>query len=175
MNRLLIMACSATKNPAAGTMPACNRYVGPVWQTYKAADPTRSMAHLAVLSARYGLIDGTQSIPDYNERMTQFRANELVMNGLFGRECGVPSYVWLRSMYRRFGEFTEVCIVGGHLYQDVAMQLVRDAQHTVTDNFGTRPPVISPNASIVQVCDQIGFMRQQLRAWLATATMQVAA
>ena len=37
--RLLVLACSATKRPDAGYIPARERYDGPLWRTLRAVDP----------------------------------------------------------------------------------------------------------------------------------------
>lgn len=164
MNRLLIMACSATKNPAADLMSARQRYVGPVWQTLKAADPNGDAAHVLVLSAKHGLIDGSDLIENYDQKMTNERAHELLEQGL-----STDSHLLLSELtgYGR-QPFDEVCVVGGHLYQGVAQELVREATQTMLHS-----PFVE-NVRIVEICDEIGYMRQQLRAWLS-AGQQVAA
>lgn len=142
MNRLLVLACSATKSPAPGLVPARERYTGPVWLTYRAADPRGEFARLTVLSARYGWIDGDAPIANYDQKMTSVsvasepeRAQQLLELGSFD---GVE----------------EICIVGGHLYQAAA--------NAYLDEIRARYPEIR----IRRICDQIGFMRQHLRAWL---------
>lgn len=152
MSRLLVLACSATKSSAPGLMPARNRYTGPIWQTYRAADPRGELARLTVLSARYGWIDGPTPIANYDQKMTaqpvasgSERAQQLIELG-------------------SFDDIEEICIVGGHLYQA--------AINPYLDAIRARYPGIV----ITRICDQIGFMRQQLRAWLnSAACLQVAA
>lgn len=142
MSRLLVLACSATKSAAPGLVPALERYTGPIWQTYRAADPRGELARLTVLSARYGWIDGQAPIANYDQKMTAApvaseseRAQQLLeLGSLDGIE--------------------EICIVGGHLYQA--------AINPYLDEIRARYPEIR----IRRICDQIGFMRQQLRAWL---------
>jgi hypothetical protein len=164
MNRLLIMACSATKNPAEFPISARHRYTGPVWQTLKAADPTGEAAHVVVISAEHGLIDASELIANYDRKMDLDRSRELVREGLTAENRVLLSEL---TGYGR-QPFDEVCIVGGHLYQGVAQELVREASETML-----HPPFVE-NVRIVEICDEIGFMRQKLRAWLA-AGQQVAA
>ena len=161
--RLLIMACSATKSAAAQPLPAIERYTGPVWQTLKAADPQQDRAHVTVLSARHGWIDGHQFILNYDQKMTNERGRELLEQGITPE---VRAMLAEASAYGR-APFSEVCIVGGHLYQAVAQELVREAAEL-------RAPSFTADLRVVEICDQIGSMRQQLRAWLA-ADQQVAA
>jgi hypothetical protein len=66
--------------------------------------------------------------------------------------------------------FSEVCIVGGHYYQAVARELLQlTINHSGNELF-------TADVRVVEICDQIGYMRQQLRAWLVgTQPLQVAA
>lgn len=50
--RLVILACSATKRPDPGYIPARERYDGPLWRTLRAVDPDGRRAEAAFLSAR---------------------------------------------------------------------------------------------------------------------------
>ena len=42
-------------------------------------------------------------------------------------------------------------------------------------NSAMLPELFTPGFRIVEICDQIGFMRQKLRAWLVAGAQQVAA
>ena len=164
MNRLLIMACSATKHEADFPISARNRYTGPVWQTLKAADPTGELAHVTVLSAKHGWIDGSDLIENYDQKMSSERGRELLEQGLsIETRCLLAEL----SGHGR-AKFDEVCIVGGHLYQGVARELVREAMETMYH------APFTADVRITEICDEIGYMRQQLRAWL-NAGQQVAA
>lgn len=80
MKRLLIIGCSARKNPAPKPVIAWNLYDGPAFQVVKAwSRRTLSIAgfDVRILSARYGLISPLLVIPTYDQRMTQERAREL--------------------------------------------------------------------------------------------------
>jgi hypothetical protein len=43
-SRLLVLACSGTKRPDPGHMPAFDRYNGPLWQMLRTIDPDGSKA-----------------------------------------------------------------------------------------------------------------------------------
>lgn len=165
MNRLLVMACSATKSSHALPMPAVDRYTGPIWGTWRAVDPAQHLAHVTVLSAEHGWIDGRESICNYNRKMDNVRGRELIQRGVTVETVAMLSEA---SGYGR-RPFTEVCIVGGHYYQAVARELVDLA------NSAMFPELFTPGFRIVEICDQIGFMRQKLRAWLLAGAEQVAA
>jgi hypothetical protein len=79
MGRLLILACSQRKKPAAGLLPAIDRYDGPTFRVLRkfltetpAATPT-----VLVLSAKYGLIDSATKIPNYDRWMSADLAERL--------------------------------------------------------------------------------------------------
>jgi hypothetical protein len=48
--RLLVLACSATKRPDPGRIPARLRYDGPLWRTLRATDPDDRLVRVAFLS-----------------------------------------------------------------------------------------------------------------------------
>jgi hypothetical protein len=165
MNRLLVMACSATKSSHALPLPAVDRYTGPIWGTWRAVDPAQHLAHVTVLSAEHGWIDGREPIVNYNRKLDNVRGRELIQRGV------TVETVAMLSEASGYGsrQFTEVCIVGGHYYQAVARELVDLA------NSAMLPELFTPGFRIVEICDQIGFMRQKLRAWLVAGAQQVAA
>jgi hypothetical protein len=144
MTRLLILACSATKSSAPGVIAARDRYTGPVWQTYRAVDPRGELALLTVLSAKFGWISGDELIPNYDQKLDELRALELATSVDDSRTRKLA----------RFQDITEICVVGGKLYQYVAQEELRQ----ILD--------LNPSVRITCICDQIGFMRQKLRAWL---------
>jgi hypothetical protein len=170
--RLLVMSCSATKTTTPGSVPARQRYDGPLFQSYRKIDPTGQHAVLTVLSAELGWIHGDQPIQSYERRMSAERGDELVDRGLTVgpfdyRHLDIPPAArWLRDATRS-GPFTEVCIVGGKDYQGVALELVDQARCPVMDRWlGTTWAPIAPTAKVIRICNQIGVMRQQLRHWL---------
>jgi len=165
MNRLLVMACSATKSSHALPLAAIDRYTGPIWGTWRAVDPAQHLAHVTVLSAEHGWIDGREPIVNYNRKLDNVRGRELIQRGV------TVETVAMLSEASGYGSrpFIEVCIVGGHYYQAVARELVDLA------NSAMLPELFTPGFRIVEICDQIGFMRQKLRAWLVAGAVQEAA
>lgn len=101
--RLLVLACSATKVAGLEALPAWRRYDGPAWRTLRAF-LARSRAELVdaagvwelgdgsrlrvlALSAELGAIPAGLPIADYDRRMTAERAFAFAaMPGAFGRE-----------------------------------------------------------------------------------------
>jgi cytoplasmic iron level regulating protein YaaA (DUF328/UPF0246 family) len=76
---LLILSCSATRRPDAGTMPALDRYDGPSYRVLRKCFREQPENHLGIwiVSAEFGLITGDTPIPAYDRRMTMERATEL--------------------------------------------------------------------------------------------------
>jgi hypothetical protein len=77
--RLLILACSQRKDPAAGVLPAIDRYDGPAFRVLRKflrEYPDDALSVL-ILSAKYGLIDSAAAIPDYDCRMSAALADRL--------------------------------------------------------------------------------------------------
>jgi len=79
--RLLILSCSQRKCSAPGHLPAIERYDGPQFKVLRKFLHEHSEAALNlsvyILSANFGLIPATQSIPHYDYKMTVQRAHEL--------------------------------------------------------------------------------------------------
>jgi hypothetical protein len=79
--RLLILACSERKRAGNELLPAVDRYNGPSWQLVRNFLQTQPLfaadLDLYVLSAAFGLIPATQSIPLYDQLMSPIRAAEL--------------------------------------------------------------------------------------------------
>lgn len=167
--RLVILACSATKRTDAGYMPAIERYNGPLWQTFKAARAEAAPIACAFLSALYGFGGEDRPIQDYNERMTPERARAFIAGGLDTRWPRPPSWrhpdnygmhagCEIAGLTRyRAQPFADVAIVGGGLYLEVMRAFVeqfRAAGH------------LTPAARVTEINAPIGYMRQQLRAWM---------
>ena len=71
--KLIVMKCSATKRADAGSMPAIDRYDGPMWQTLRARLAGLPAARAAMasgdllitaLSTRHGFIRADIAIED---------------------------------------------------------------------------------------------------------------
>lgn len=164
-SRLLVMACSATKASHRLPLPAFDRYTGPVWQTLKAVDPGQNLAHVTVLSAEYGWIDGREPIVNYNRKLDHVRSRELIARGV------TAETVAMLAEATGYGQrpFSEACIVGGHFYQAVAQELL------ILAALQMYPSPFTTGFRIVEICDQVGFMRQRLRAWLLAGAQLEAA
>lgn len=79
--RLLMLACSQRKHSTRVDLPALQRYNGPAYQVlhkYMREHPEAAQQiDVFILSAKFGLIRSDTPIPDYDQRMTQNRAEEL--------------------------------------------------------------------------------------------------
>ena len=78
-NRLLLLACSQRKKPAAGLLPALDRYDGPAFQVLRkfTRESPGQIPDILILSAKFGLIESTKLIPDYDLKMTLKLAKKL--------------------------------------------------------------------------------------------------
>jgi hypothetical protein len=108
MSRLLVIACSAKKRKDAEPLAALDRYDGPafrVLRNYLAAATTPPK--VIVLSAKYGLIDGSQTIRDYDLRLTAKAADAVrprivqALERVLGRSAHSEIGFCLGKMYRR--------------------------------------------------------------------------
>lgn len=70
--RLLILSCSARKTNNPGAIPAIDRYDGQFFRVFKKAlrDGYAHDVQLAILSARFGLLNTYTLIRGYNQPMT---------------------------------------------------------------------------------------------------------
>ena len=79
--RLIVLACTATKRVDPDPLLAIRRYDGPSFRTlrtWQAANRTSAeQLDVCILSAKLGLITADTLISDYNQRMTRERAAEL--------------------------------------------------------------------------------------------------
>lgn len=76
---LLILSCSQSKQASEGLLAAIQRYNGPsfrVLRKFLQQYPTTSL-DTYILSAKFGLISGQELIPDYDQKMTKIRSQEL--------------------------------------------------------------------------------------------------
>jgi hypothetical protein len=79
VKRLLIVSCSRAKRPDLGSLPAIDRYDGPVFRLLRKARAAGLLGNVEVmiLSAKHGLIPADWMIRDYDQVMTPARAAEL--------------------------------------------------------------------------------------------------
>lgn len=73
------------------------------------------------------------------------------------RQASIPAFILLRSRHIGRYPFSEVALVGGHLYLDVMRHLV--------DLFRIRGFVVR-DVRITEINGAIGLMRRDLRRWL---------
>lgn len=159
-------------------MPAIDRYNGPLWQTLRAADPTGTKARVAFVSARYGFREAGSPIKNYDEKLTEQKAQALIDGGIRkdwpeqksgwrntgGGQSAFPAICYLTVS--GLHPFDEVCLVGGHLYLEVMRSFVAEFRKPQWDGFETGTPWVLPKARVTEINGSIGIMRQQLRAWL---------
>lgn len=75
---LLILSCSKSKRGNQDGLTALDRYDGPMFRVLRRFMQFHpSKLEVLVLSAKFGLIQGTSIIPDYDQKMTKLRAQEL--------------------------------------------------------------------------------------------------
>lgn len=76
---LLIMSCSQRKRTESRLLPAIERYDGPTFRVLRhflQKGPSKPL-DIFIVSAKFGLIPSDQPIPNYDQRMTPFRIQEL--------------------------------------------------------------------------------------------------
>lgn len=168
--RLLILACSATKRGEQKYLRAIERYDGPLWRTLRAVDPDGEKAKVAFLSAHLGFRAADTPIEIYDARMTAEMACAMKAGNLgtpwprpkTQRRCMPPGehpgmHISSLRDWPRGPAFSDVALVGGRLYLDVIRHLVdlfQDAGH------------VSADAHISEINGSIGLMRRELRLWL---------
>lgn len=169
MQRLVILACSATKRSDPGYIPAIERYDGPLWQTLRAARAEAAPVACAFVSARYGFGCDYRPIENYNERMTPEKARAMIEGGLGTRWPRPPSWkhpdnygvhaATEMAGLTEYGArpFVDVAIVGGELYLEVMRGFVEQFRAA---------GYVTPDARITVINAPIGYMRQQLREWM---------
>jgi hypothetical protein len=76
---LLVLSCSQRKRPDPNLLPAIERYDGPTFRVLRRFLKEQPLAPLDIfiLSAKFGFIPHNQPIPNYDQRMTRLRAQEL--------------------------------------------------------------------------------------------------
>src|SRR2546421_6537643 len=77
---LLIIACSQRKRSDVDLLPAIDRYDGGNYRLLRKAQREGNWPNglnVLILSAKYGLIESSTLIADYNQRMNRARASEL--------------------------------------------------------------------------------------------------
>lgn len=172
-SRLLVLACSGTKRPDPGYIPAVDRYNGPLWQTLRTIDPYGITAKVAFLSAHYGFREASTPIETYDARLTPDLAQRMIAGGMTTRwprpssprqpdTAGMHPGAEIASM-SRYGRnpFCDVALVGGHLYLDVMRAFLKEF---------IRMKCVVETPRVVEINAPIGMMRRQMRQWLEGVT-----
>ena len=76
--RLLVLGCSATKDHAAGNIPAVDRYRPGAYFQMLHSMPRATWPDVVILSAEHGFLDSGTPIADYDRRMDKQRAGEML-------------------------------------------------------------------------------------------------
>jgi len=76
---LLVMSCSQRKREESGLLPAIERYDSPAFRVLRhfLRERPSNTLDIFIVSAKFGLISSNQLIPNYDQRMTVSRAQEL--------------------------------------------------------------------------------------------------
>jgi hypothetical protein len=149
--RVLILPCSATKRPDPAPMPARSRYIGPLWQTYRATVAQIGTApRTAVLSAEFGILEVDAHIPDYERRLDPVRSAELAAD---------PAQ--LDRLAAALHGAMEVYVTGGAMYRATVAAMLRQLQEAGRVPNSLR--VIAPTGL------GIGQQRAALRHWMSTS------
>lgn len=149
-NKIVILACSGRKNPGDGVL-AIDMYDGPMWQSLRArlSELPRARQALAtgdlrifVLSAKFGIVEADVVLPDYDQRLDERRAAELLRDPTHDLQM-LPGLV---------NQAEAVLFAGGELYRNTMWKasganLWNIMKIDETDGAG------------------IGFQREQLSAW----------
>lgn len=142
--RFLILACSQRKRQDPEPIPALERYDGPAFQLirkYVRQRPNDQQSlDIYVLSARFGLISATETIPYYDQRMTAHRAAELRDHVL--------------------NRFSQQFQAGA--YQQLLINVGRDYRHAVHGIEAIAPP----DCSTIMLEGSQGRRLSQIRCWL---------
>jgi len=94
---LLILSCSKSKRDTENELTALERYDGPMFRVLRRfMSSCSSDINVFVLSAQFGLVRGTQIIPNYDQKMTKIRAQELNYDVL-----GILKTEFQRKNYQR--------------------------------------------------------------------------
>lgn len=109
MKRLLIVGCSATKDPVPGLLPALDRYRGAYYQMIRQV-PAGELPEIVILSAEFGFIPSGEAIPDYDRRLTKVRAAELLP---------AAPLQFFRALSGPGTYYPEICVAAGWLYRQV--------------------------------------------------------
>lgn len=144
--RILVLACSATKRADAGLLPAIERYDGSAFRVLRRfRERGGAMPKVWIFSAKFGLIPGDKPIPDYDQRMNA------QMKGAWIWQGGPWRLTW-RELLLAHDTGSDLFVTAGKDYRDVLTSW-RDSCPSVVKEY--------PHA-IGGVGEQLG----QLKRWL---------
>lgn len=140
--RLLIIACSQRKRPDPGLLPAIERYDGGsyrVLRKIKREGRWPKNLDVLILSAKYGLIEASTPIADYEQRITRDRASQLK-----------PQVIQALQTYSQYNTYFEVYVDLGQDY----LSAVEGFEQFFS------------GSSITRVKGRIGERLKSLKSWL---------
>ena len=143
--RLLVIACTQSKAPDSGEIPAVDRYTGYGFDVLKAqlaSLPADARPDVVILSARHGFIPGDRPIAAYDEMLTPDAANRLK------RDAATAAAV--EDLLGR-GSYKDVMLFGSELYRDV--------MRSFTHHFPA-------GAAVTEVSGGVLAQKAQLKQWL---------
>ena len=149
MTALIVMACSGKKHPGAERMPAIDRYQGPMWGTLRAALNELGEAEkpeVWFLSAKYGFHPASLGILDYEQKLTEHRARDLLSN---------PNSNW-REFAQAAHSMDRIMLAGGFVYRDAMRRAIGKLPMQ-----GASPLIAETDGG------GIGHHRAQLRQWIS--------
>ncbi|WP_380675540.1 DUF6884 domain-containing protein [Salinigranum sp. GCM10025319] len=118
MSTLLVQSCSKSKNSPGRAVPAIELYSGYYYKIIKKAkkeNDFRSDIDVCILSAKYGLIEETTRIEEYDQRMNRERAVDLQED----------VEIRLRDILKS-GEYERVIINAGQNYRVALKQFIQN-------------------------------------------------
>ena len=149
LKRLLIMSCSQRKRSDLGLLPAIERYDGGSYRVLRKAKRDGywpKNLDVLIVSAKYGLVEASTPIADYEQRMTRNRAAELQP-----------------QVSQRLRDLLQA-----NTYDEIYVDLGQDYWPAVQDlecHFG--------NNSIVYAKGRIGQRLANLKSWLLKYSKEI--
>lgn len=129
---LLILACSQTKRPDPGLLPAIERYDGPLYRVLRrwqrSTPDWEDRLSIRILSAKYEILGPHDEIADYDQKMTKARASEIRRE----IECCNP------GIYRAWARYDSAYISVGAIYRLALPEPLPFAAEWATGGIGQR-------------------------------------
>lgn len=142
-NRLLFIACTATKSSAPGKLPALDRYQGPSFKViHKAQREQMPLPTIIILSALHGFIGTDTLIGDYDQCMTPLRGRELMP---------VLRQQWSQCVHPLLKDVTDCHVAMGQIHRQAFDEFAAELQHVPCLSYAS---------------GGIGTQNGQLRRWI---------